>query len=171
MTGRTVSAAVRRNCGRLANVMIGTRSGHLDFGRYGRRRTRKFTTIEGLGSAAATHPPAARLHREQALQCGYCLRASLMSAAAVETNADPSSREVKEALEGNRAVRLLPMVRAVLRRETRSPQMNQPDALTRLHPKLPVSIAAKTENTSPLLCPPPHPPPSPLPPMAELHQQ
>ena len=76
------------------------------------------TTIEGLGSAEQPHPLQRAFIAEQALQCGYCVSGILMSAAALlKRNARPSSREVKEALDGNlcRCGSHNRMVRAVLR--------------------------------------------------------
>jgi nicotinate dehydrogenase subunit A len=76
------------------------------------------TTIEGLGSPEQPHPLQRAFIAEQALQCGYCVSGILMSAAALlKRNAAPTSREVKEALDGNlcRCGSHNRMVRAVLR--------------------------------------------------------
>ena len=76
------------------------------------------TTPEGLGSPQAPHPLQRAFIAEQALQCGYCVSGILISAAALLTrNSTPSSREVKEALDGNlcRCGSHNRMVRAVLR--------------------------------------------------------
>jgi nicotinate dehydrogenase subunit A len=76
------------------------------------------TTIEGLGSPEQPHPLQRAFIAEQALQCGYCVSGILMSAAALlQRNAAPTSREVKEALDGNlcRCGSHNRMVRAVLR--------------------------------------------------------
>jgi nicotinate dehydrogenase subunit A len=76
------------------------------------------TTLEGLGSAERPHPLQRAFIAEQALQCGYCVSGVLMSAAALlMRNPAPSSREVKEALDGNlcRCGSHNRMVRAVLR--------------------------------------------------------
>lgn len=76
------------------------------------------TTSEGLGSAERPHPLQRAFIAEQALQCGYCVSGILISAAALlKRNPTPSSREVKEALDGNlcRCGSQNRMVRAVLR--------------------------------------------------------
>ena len=76
------------------------------------------TTIEGLGSAEQPHPLQRAFIVEQALQCGYCVSGILISAAALlKRNPAPSSKEVKEALDGNlcRCGSHNRMVRAVLR--------------------------------------------------------
>src|SRR5438477_4231897 len=76
------------------------------------------TTIEGLGSAEQPHPLQQAFITEQALQCGYCISGILMSAAALlKRNPAPTSREVKQALDGNlcRCGSHNRIVRAVLR--------------------------------------------------------
>ena len=76
------------------------------------------TTIEGLGSAERPHPLQRAFIAEQALQCGYCVSGILISAAALlKRNPAPSSKEVKDALDGNlcRCGSHNRMVRAVLR--------------------------------------------------------
>ena len=76
------------------------------------------TTIEGLGSLEQPHPLQRAFIAEQALQCGYCVSGILMSAAALlKRNSTPTSREIKEALDGNlcRCGSHNRMVRAVLR--------------------------------------------------------
>ena len=76
------------------------------------------TTPEGLGSVEQPHPLQRAFIAEQALQCGYCVSGILMSAAALlKRNPAPTSREVKEALDGNlcRCGSHNRMVRAVLR--------------------------------------------------------
>src|ERR1700756_5517664 len=76
------------------------------------------TTPEGLGTAERPHPLQRAFIAEQALQCGYCVPGILMSAAAMlKRNPSPTSREVKEALDGNlcRCGSQNRIVRAVLR--------------------------------------------------------
>ena len=76
------------------------------------------TTIEGLGTSERAHPLQRAFIAAQALQCGYCVSGILMSAAALlKRNPSPTSREVKEALDGNlcRCGSHNRMVRAVLR--------------------------------------------------------
>ena len=79
---------------------------------------KEITTLEGLGSAERPHPLQRAFIAEQALQCGYCVSGILISAAALlKRNPAPTSREVKEALDGNlcRCGSHNRMVRAVLR--------------------------------------------------------
>jgi nicotinate dehydrogenase subunit A len=60
------------------------------------------TTIEGLGNSERPHPLQRAFIDEQALPCGYCVSGILMSAAALlKRNPAPTSREVKQALDGN----------------------------------------------------------------------
>src|SRR5258705_6632638 len=76
------------------------------------------TTIEGLGGPEQPHPLQRAFIAEQALQCGYCVSGILISAAALlKRNPAPTSREVKEALDGNlcRCGSHHRIVRAVLR--------------------------------------------------------
>jgi nicotinate dehydrogenase subunit A len=76
------------------------------------------TTIEGLGSVERPHALQRAFIAEQALQCGYCLSGIMMSAAALlKRNANPTSTEVKEALDRNlcRCGSHNRMVRAILR--------------------------------------------------------
>jgi carbon-monoxide dehydrogenase small subunit len=62
----------------------------------------KVTTIEGLAPNGALHPMQAAFKENHALQCGFCTPGMIMSAVdLVQTNADPSEREVREWLEGN----------------------------------------------------------------------
>ena len=88
------------------------------------------TTLEGLGSVEQPHPLQRAFITEQALQCGYCVSGILMSAAALlKRNPTPTSREVKEALDGNlcRCGSHNRMVRAVLRAANEmAAGMNQP---------------------------------------------
>jgi nicotinate dehydrogenase subunit A len=76
------------------------------------------TTIEGLGNAQNPHPLQRAFITEQALQCGYCVSGILMSAAALlKQNPNPTSAEVKAALDRNlcRCGSHNRMVRAILR--------------------------------------------------------
>ena len=76
------------------------------------------STIEGLGSAENPHPLQRAFIAEQALQCGYCLSGIMMSAAALlKRNANPTSDDVKAALDRNlcRCGSHNRMVRAILR--------------------------------------------------------
>jgi nicotinate dehydrogenase subunit A len=76
------------------------------------------TTLEGLGSLEHPHPLQRAFIAEQALQCGYCLSGIMMSAAALlKQNTNPTSTEVKAALDRNlcRCGSHNRMVRAVLR--------------------------------------------------------
>ena len=76
------------------------------------------TTIEGLGNAQSPHALQRAFIAEQALQCGYCLSGIMMSAAALlKRNSDPTTSDVKEALDRNlcRCGSHNRMVRAILR--------------------------------------------------------
>jgi nicotinate dehydrogenase subunit A len=76
------------------------------------------TTIEGLGNGQNPHPLQRAFIAEQAMQCGYCVSGILMSAAALlRRNANPTSAEVKAALDRNlcRCGSHNRMVRAILR--------------------------------------------------------
>ena len=76
------------------------------------------TTIEGLGNAQSPHALQRALIAEQALQCGYCLSGIMISAAALlKRNSDPTTSDVKEALDRNlcRCGSHNRMVRAILR--------------------------------------------------------
>ena len=76
------------------------------------------TTVEGLGSPEQPHPLQRAFIAEQAMQCGYCVSGILVSAAALlKQNRSPTSREIKQALDGNlcRCGSYNRMVRAVLR--------------------------------------------------------
>jgi nicotinate dehydrogenase subunit A len=79
---------------------------------------KSITTIEGLYTPQAPHALQRAFIAEQALQCGYCLSGIMMSAAALlKQNANPTSAEVKAALDRNlcRCGSHNRMVRAVLR--------------------------------------------------------
>jgi aerobic carbon-monoxide dehydrogenase small subunit len=59
-------------------------------------------TIEGMGTEGALHPLQEAFWEHHGLQCGYCTPGMIMAAAdLLERNADPSEREVREALAGN----------------------------------------------------------------------
>jgi nicotinate dehydrogenase subunit A len=76
------------------------------------------TTIEGLGNAQQPHALQRAFIAEQAMQCGYCLSGIMMSAAALlKRNTNPTSADVKEALDRNlcRCGSHNRMVRAILR--------------------------------------------------------
>jgi nicotinate dehydrogenase subunit A len=76
------------------------------------------TTIEGLGNPEQPHPLQRAFIAEQAMQCGYCLSGVMMSAAALlKRNTNPTSAEVKAALDRNlcRCGSHNRMVRAILR--------------------------------------------------------
>jgi nicotinate dehydrogenase subunit A len=61
----------------------------------------EITTLEGLGSLADPHPVQAAFIAEQAAQCGYCANGMIMSAAALlARNPDPSTQDIREALDG-----------------------------------------------------------------------
>lgn len=59
-------------------------------------------TIEGLANGGDLHPMQAAFREHHALQCGFCTPGMIMSAVdLLETNADPSEKEIREWLEGN----------------------------------------------------------------------
>ena len=63
---------------------------------------RKITTLEGLGSVAKPHPIQQAFIDEQAAQCGYCINGMIMTAKALlDKNANPSDRDIRQALAGN----------------------------------------------------------------------
>lgn len=63
---------------------------------------KEVTTLEGLGTADEPHPLQQAFIDEQAMQCGYCSSGIIISAAALlNTNADPSDREIREALDSH----------------------------------------------------------------------
>jgi nicotinate dehydrogenase subunit A len=104
-------------CG-ACNVMIGDRAVAACDTPLWSVADKDITTIEGLGSPERPHPLQRAFIAEQALQCGYCVSGILMSAAALlKRNPAPTSRDVKEALDGNlcRCGSHSRMVRAVLR--------------------------------------------------------
>ena len=104
-------------CG-ACNVMIGDRAVAACDTPLWSVADKDITTIEGLGSPEQPHPLQRAFIAEQALQCGYCISGILMSAAALlKRNPAPTSREVKEALDGNlcRCGSHNRIVRAVLR--------------------------------------------------------
>ena len=79
---------------------------------------KKITTVEGLGERGGLHPVQKALLAEQAAQCGYCISGIAVAAAAfLSKNANPSEKEVREALDRNlcRCGAHNRVVRAVLR--------------------------------------------------------
>ena len=59
-------------------------------------------TIEGLADGDILHPMQEAFREHHALQCGFCTPGMVMSAIAiVEDNPDPTSDEIRHALEGN----------------------------------------------------------------------
>lgn len=64
--------------------------------------TGKITTIEGLGSPAATHAVQAAWIEHQVAQCGYCQPGQIMAAAALlSVNAAPSDEEIEQTMSAN----------------------------------------------------------------------
>jgi aerobic-type carbon monoxide dehydrogenase small subunit (CoxS/CutS family) len=62
----------------------------------------KITTIEALSDGENLHPIQAAFIREDALQCGFCTPAMIMSTKALlDSNPRASLIEIKEALSGN----------------------------------------------------------------------
>ncbi len=62
----------------------------------------EITTIEGLATNGELHPMQAAFKEHHGLQCGFCTPGMVMSAVdLLNTNANPSEREIREWLEGN----------------------------------------------------------------------
>ncbi len=60
------------------------------------------TTIEGLATNGELHPMQAAFKEHHGLQCGFCTPGMVMSAIdLLNTNANPSEREIREGLDGN----------------------------------------------------------------------
>ena len=60
------------------------------------------TTIEGLADGDPLHPLQEAFREHHALQCGFCTPGMVMSAIGiVEDNPNPTSDEIRHALEGN----------------------------------------------------------------------
>ncbi len=76
------------------------------------------TTAEGLrGADGEPHPMQAAFQAEHGLQCGFCTPGMVMAAVSLlEDNPHPTTREVREGLEGNlcRCTGYHNIVRAVL---------------------------------------------------------
>jgi carbon-monoxide dehydrogenase small subunit len=63
---------------------------------------RSITTIEGMARASELHPLQLAFAELGAAQCGYCSPGILLAAKSLlETNAQPTRDEIKEALAGN----------------------------------------------------------------------
>ncbi len=63
---------------------------------------RVITTVEGLASGSELHPLQQAFAELGAAQCGYCTPGMLLSAKSLlESNAQPSRDEIREALAGN----------------------------------------------------------------------
>ena len=60
------------------------------------------TTIEGLSTEGSPHPLQTAFVKHDALQCGFCTPAMVMSCAALlEKNPHPSEQDVRHAIAGN----------------------------------------------------------------------
>jgi aerobic-type carbon monoxide dehydrogenase small subunit (CoxS/CutS family) len=63
---------------------------------------RAITTIEGMAQGAELHPLQTAFAELGAAQCGYCTPGILLSARSLlQSNANPSRDEIREALAGN----------------------------------------------------------------------
>lgn len=61
----------------------------------------EITTIEGF-EPGGNHPVQRAWNEEDVAQCGYCQGGQILSAAALlETNPDPSDKDIDEAMAGN----------------------------------------------------------------------
>jgi nicotinate dehydrogenase subunit A len=81
-------------------------------------RDREIITLEGLGTSANLSVLQEAFVKEQAAQCGICINGMLMTAKVLlETTANPTDQEIKEALKGNlcRCGSHLRIVRAIKR--------------------------------------------------------
>jgi carbon-monoxide dehydrogenase small subunit len=59
-------------------------------------------TVESLGTPEEMHPLQQAFTEKHALQCGFCTPGFLMSLMPfVETHANPSTEEIREAIDGN----------------------------------------------------------------------
>lgn len=62
----------------------------------------KIETIEGLANGEKLHPLQEAFIDQDAVQCGYCIPAQIMTAKALlDMNSDPTRQEVQEAISGN----------------------------------------------------------------------
>ena len=60
------------------------------------------TTIEGMANGNELHPLQEGFWEKHGLQCGYCTPGMIMaSASLLESNPNPSEREIREGLKGN----------------------------------------------------------------------
>lgn len=63
---------------------------------------KKVDTIEGLADNEKLHPLQEAFIDKDAIQCGYCIPAQIMTAKALlDMNSDPTRKEVQEAISGN----------------------------------------------------------------------
>lgn len=63
---------------------------------------KKVDTIEGLANNEKLHPLQEAFIDKDAIQCGYCIPAQIMTAKALlDMNSDPTRKEVQEAISGN----------------------------------------------------------------------
>jgi len=67
-----------------------------------RCRGSAIVTIEGLAAGGELHPLQRAFIDHGAVQCGYCIPGMILAAKAyLDTNAEPTEAEVREALAGN----------------------------------------------------------------------
>ena len=63
---------------------------------------REVTTIEGLGTQASPHPLMTAFVEKGAVQCGFCTPGMILAAKALlDQVAEPTSAQIREALDGN----------------------------------------------------------------------
>ena len=71
----------------------------------------KVTTIEGLADGDKLHPMQAAFREEHGLQCGFCTPGMIMSAIdLLQNNTDPTADEIRDGLEGNILLSLVPII-------------------------------------------------------------
>jgi carbon-monoxide dehydrogenase small subunit len=63
---------------------------------------REVMTVEGLEKDGKLHPIQEGFWEQHGLQCGYCTPGMMMTSfALLETNANPSEGEIRQAISGN----------------------------------------------------------------------
>ena len=82
----------------------------------GRVQGQQILTVEGLGSRDNPHPLQTAFIKNGAVQCGYCIPGTLLTAKSLlDGNPDPSREDIQQALSGNicRCTGYQPIIQAV----------------------------------------------------------
>lgn len=88
-------------CG-ACTVLVGGRPVRSCTIRAGDAKGKRITTIEGLERNGALHPIQQAFLKVDALECGYCTPGMILTALALlDSNPDPSEREIVHHMEGN----------------------------------------------------------------------